>query len=166
MAATGSQGIKYILLIPDGMADQPVPQLGHKTPLEHARTPHMDRLAREGQVGWACTVPEGMPAGSDVACMSLFGYDPTVYHTGRAPLEAASHNIALSDQDVVFRCNFVTVNGDVLADYSADHITTEESRALIATLNGRLGSREFTFHAGVSYRNLLVVTGRAGEDIR
>ena len=116
MATSVRDDVKYLLLIPDGMADQPIPQLNGRTPLEAAATPHMDRLAREGSVGWARTVPDGMPAGSDVACMSLFGYDPKTYHTGRAPLEAASQHIALGDHDVVFRCNFVTMKGDLLED--------------------------------------------------
>ena len=166
MATPDRSGVKYILLIPDGMADQPLPQLQGRTPLEAAKTPNMDRLASQGQVGWARTVPEGMSAGSDVACMSLFGYDPAVYHTGRASLEAASLGIELGEDDIVFRCNFVTVQDNTMLDYSAGHITTEESRALVAGLNERLGQHGLTFHAGVSYRNLLVARGHARDRVR
>ncbi len=166
MVNSDAGGVKYLMLIPDGMADQPLPDLHGKTPLEAARTPHMDRLACRGHVGWAQTVPDGMPAGSDVACLSLFGYDPQVYHTGRASIEAASHAIPLGEEDVVFRCNFVTVQNNRLSDYSAGHITTDEAQALIATLNQRFGSEECTFYPGVSYRNLLVARGHARDQIR
>lgn len=166
MLTPGASGVKFILVIPDGMADHPVAELQGRTPLEAAKTPHMDRLARDGEVGWAKTVPEGMPAGSDVACMSLFGYDPAIYHTGRASLEAASVGIELGEDDVVFRCNFVTVQDNRMADYSAGHITTDESRALIESINERLGQHEISFHAGVSYRNLLVARGHARDRVR
>jgi 2,3-bisphosphoglycerate-independent phosphoglycerate mutase len=156
---------KYILLIPDGMADEPLPELDNRTPLAAAHTPHIDRVAKTGHVGWADTVPSGMAPGSDVACMSLFGYDPKVYHTGRASLEAASYGIELGDDDAVLRANFVTIQDGVMADYSAGHITTEESHQLINTLQEKLGTDAVQFHGGISYRNLLLAVGHARDHV-
>src|SRR5271156_3651092 len=126
--------MKYAIIIPDGAADEPLVELGGKTPLEAAHTPNMDRIAIEGRQGTARTVPEGFESGSDVATMSLLGYDPAVYHTGRAPLEAAALRIPLSASDWVFRCNLVTVIDGVMKDHSSGGISDAEARQLITDL--------------------------------
>ncbi len=149
--------MKFALLIPDGMWDQPVKSLGGKTPLEMAHTPNMDELAKEGSVGLVRTVPEGFHPGSDVANMSLLGYAPEKYYSGRAPLEAANLGVEIGPDEVAFRCNFVTVSGGKMLDYSAGHISTSESEYLIDDLNRGLGSESVRFYAGTSYRNLLVL---------
>ncbi len=146
------------------MADYPVAELDNRTPLEVARTPNMDYIARFGILGRAKTIPDKMSAASDVANMSILGYPPEQYYTGRAPLEAANLGIELQESDIAFRCNFVSTSNDTLIDYSAGHITTKESDILINFLNQRLGSREIRFYCGVSYRNLLVIKD-APEDL-
>jgi len=147
--------MKYIVLIGDGMADYPIKELGDKTVLEAAQTPHMDRMAREGINGLATNVPDGMPAGSDVANMSVLGYDPAKYYSGRAPLEAASMGIELDKNDVAFRCNLITIeNGDIL-DHSAGHISTEEASQLMQAIEDELGG-DVRFYPGISYRHLMV----------
>jgi 2,3-bisphosphoglycerate-independent phosphoglycerate mutase len=155
--------MKYVVLLGDGMADEPLAELNGKTPLEAAVTPRMDELARRGSMGMAQTIPEGFPPGSDVANLSVFGYDPRVCYSGRSPLEAASMGVALAPEDVAFRLNLVCLgdrNGrTVMQDFSAGHISTEEARAIIETLQAELGSSEISFHAGVSYRHLLVWKG-------
>ena len=151
--------MKYAIIIPDGAADEPLKELGGKTPLEAARTPNMDRVAMEGRQGTARTVPEGFESGSDVATMCLLGYDPKVYHTGRAPLEAAAQHIPLSPTDWVFRCNLVTVIDGIMKDHSAGGISNAEAQRLIADLSHALRLPGFEFHYGVSYRNLLVYRG-------
>jgi 2,3-bisphosphoglycerate-independent phosphoglycerate mutase len=157
----------YIILVGDGMGDHPRPELGGKTPLEAAATPNLDRLAREGELGLVQTIPEGMEPGSDVANLCLLGYDPRRYHTGRAPLEAAAMGVKLAADEVAFRCNLVTLSGEpgaeVMEDYSAGHITSIEAEALILALQAALGSEEFKFHPGVSYRHLLVWKGGFSE---
>src|SRR5271155_1706671 len=120
--------MKYAIIIPDGAADEPLKELNGKTPFEAAHTPNMDRIAVEGRQGTARTVPEGFESGSDVATMSLLGYDPGVYHTGRAPLEAAAQKIPLAPTDWVFRCNLVTTAGGIMQDHSAGGITDAEAR--------------------------------------
>ncbi|MBF0521738.1 MAG: cofactor-independent phosphoglycerate mutase [Candidatus Omnitrophica bacterium] len=149
--------MKYILIVPDGMADLPLELLAEKTPLEVAKTPNMDYLAQHGRVGRVRTIPKGMSAGSDVANMSLLGYDPKKYLYGRAPLEAANLNIHLHEDEVAFRCNLVTVEDEKMADYSAGHIRNEEAKVLIQELNQKLGSDKIKFYEGKSYRHLLVV---------
>ena len=150
--------MKYIVVLPDGVADQPIPALGNKTPLQVAKHPNMDWIAREGVAGLARTIPEGFSPGSDVGCMSVFGYDPKKYYTGRAPLEAAAQGIKLGPTDVVFRCNIVTANNGVLEDYSAGHIENEESHVLIRTVNEQLGPKYgLRFYPGVMYRHLAIV---------
>jgi len=149
--------MKYVVVLPDGVADVPIKELGNKTPLEVAKHPNMDWVAREGITGWAHTIPSGFAPGSDVGCMSVFGYDPRTYFTGRAPLEAAAQGITLKAGDVAFRCNTVCVENGVMADYSAGHIGTAESSELIRAVNARLGKDGVRFHAGVSYRHLAVV---------
>jgi 2,3-bisphosphoglycerate-independent phosphoglycerate mutase len=153
--------MKYVIVLPDGVADVPLAELGGKTPLEVARHPHMDRIARDGVTGWVRTIPEGMPPGSDVGCMSVFGYDPRRHYTGRAPLEAAAQGIVLTDTEVAFRCNTVTVQDGRMADYSAGHIPSAESAELITAANGRLGGNGVRFAAGVSYRHLAIVESAA-----
>jgi 2,3-bisphosphoglycerate-independent phosphoglycerate mutase len=156
--------MKYIVLQGDGMADWPVAELGNKTPLEYARTPNMDRIAAQGLLGLTHTIPEGFPSGSDVGTMSLLGYDPRRYHTGRSPIEAASMGVELGSEDIAFRCNLVTLGPDdngqeIMVDFAADHITSPEAAALITTINAELGGGEVEFHPGVSYRHLMVWHG-------
>lgn len=147
---------KYVIIIPDGAADEPLEQFGNKTVLEAAQIPGMDKISALGRQGLARTVPAGMEAGSDVAQMSLLGYDPKRYYTGRAPIEAAARNIKLSLEDWVFRCNLITIADGEMADHSAGHISTAEAGKLIKELDEQLGSDQIKFHAGVSYRHLLV----------
>lgn len=154
--------MKYAIIIPDGCADEPQEKLGGRTPLQAARVPHMDRVVRQGVVGRANHVPDSLPAGSDVANLSLFGYDPLEFFTGRAPLEAAAQNIALGPDDWAIRCNLVTVEDQTMRDFTAGHISTGEAAALLATAQERLGSPRLEFRPGVSYRNLLIYRG-AGE---
>jgi 2,3-bisphosphoglycerate-independent phosphoglycerate mutase len=151
--------VKYVILVPDGAADRPVERYGGSTPLEAARIPNMDFLAKEGISGTAVTIPEGMAAGSDVANYSILGYDPRLYYDGRGPLEAESMGIALGPEDVAFRCNLVTEGGGRLLDYSAGHVTTEEARQLLGTLRDKLDDEYTAFHPGVGYRHLLVLKG-------
>ena len=152
--------MKYVVVLPDGVADVPIKELGNQTPLEVARHPNMDWIAKEGIAGLARTIPEGFAPGSDVGCMSVFGYDPRKYYTGRAPLEAVAQNISLGPADVAFRCNTVTVTDGVMADYSAGHIESQDSAELIKTANERLNRYGLRFHAGVGYRHLAVITGK------
>ena len=155
--------MKFALVIPDGCADEPQPVLGDKTPLQAARTPNMDRVAREGFVGRADNVPASMPAGSDVGTMSLFGYDPLEYHTGRAPIEAAAQGLELGADDWAIRCNLVTVEGGSMASFTAGQIPSELGRELIDLLQREIGQDpQWEFHAGVSYRNLLLYRARGG----
>jgi 2,3-bisphosphoglycerate-independent phosphoglycerate mutase len=151
--------MKYAIIIPDGAADDPLAELNGKTPLEAARTPNMDRIATEGRVGLVRTIPDGFESGSDVATMCLLGYDPAVYHTGRAPLEAAAQGIPLSPTDWVFRCNLVTVVDGIMKDHSAGGITDAEAQRLIRELARKVDAPGFEFYTGVSYRNLLVYRG-------
>jgi 2,3-bisphosphoglycerate-independent phosphoglycerate mutase len=159
-----SKGRKYCILVGDGMGDYPQDILDGKTPLEAAHTPHMDAAASQGLMGWAQTVPTGCEPGSDVANLSLLGYDPLVYHTGRAPLEAVSMGIRLKEEDVAFRCNLVCLdflgNETVrMNSYSAGHISTEEARVLINDLHEFLANPELSFYPGVSYRHILIWAG-------
>ncbi len=151
--------MKYVVILPDGVADVPIKELGNKTPLEVAKHPNIDWIAAQGITGWSHTIPSGFKPGSDVGCMSVFGYDPRKYYTGRAPLEAAAQGIPLSPQEVVFRCNTVAVKDGVMADYSAGHIESADSAQLITTVNERLGGNGVKFYPGVSYRHLTVVAG-------
>ena len=158
--------MKVAVLLGDGMAGRPHQAYGGKTALEAARTPHMDALAREGSLGLARTIPEGMPAGSDVANLSVFGYDPRRWYTGRAPLEAAAMGVELGPGDVAYRMNLVTLLVGMtqvyMDDFSADHISTDEARELVQTLSRHLSDDGFEFYAGVGYRHLLV--WRNGRD--
>ena len=152
--------MKYIVLLGDGMSDEPLDQLGGKTPLQVANTPNMDFMARNGLLGLAATVPKGLPPGSDVANLSVFGYDPRTCYTGRSPLEAASIGVELGPADVAFRLNFVTLSPEggrvYMKDFSAGHISTAEGRELIDTLREHLEDDEFQFFPGVGYRHLMV----------
>ncbi|MBI3837039.1 MAG: cofactor-independent phosphoglycerate mutase [Planctomycetia bacterium] len=151
--------MKYALVIPDGCADEPQASLGGKTPLEAAAIPAMDAIASAGVVGRANHVPEALPPGSDVANLSLLGYDPNLYFTGRAPLEAAAQGIHLGPNDSAIRCNLVTIEDQSMRDFTAGHISTEEATQLLATLQSELGGEHLEFIPGVSYRNLLIYRG-------
>jgi 2,3-bisphosphoglycerate-independent phosphoglycerate mutase len=148
--------MKYVVLIGDGMADEPLEELGNMTVLQKANTSNMDYLARYGRAGLAQTVPEGMHPGSDVANMSIVGYDPKKYYTGRSPLEAASMGVELEKDDVAFRCNLITIKDELIADYSSGHITNEEAKELIESIDAELGDDKVRFYPGISYRHLMV----------
>lgn len=150
---------KYAIIVPDGAADEPLEQIGKKTVLQIAQTPNMDKISAQGRQGLVRTVPAGFEPGSDVAQMSLLGYDPLTFYTGRAPIEAVARNIKLSANDWVFRCNLVTICDGKMEDHSAGHISTEEAGKLIKDLNEQLAGEQFHFYAGVSYRHLLVFKG-------
>jgi 2,3-bisphosphoglycerate-independent phosphoglycerate mutase len=152
--------MKYALIIPDGAADTPLPELGNKTPLDVAHKPHMDALALSGKLGTVRTTPPGYSAGSDVCTLCLLGYDPAKYHPGRAPLEAAAQGLQLDpDRDWVFRCNLVTIIDGIMMDHSAGHIADKEARLLLDDVRKHLapdpGTTPLTFYPGVSYRHLM-----------
>jgi len=151
---------KFVVLLGDGMADYPIAELDGKTPLQAAHIPNLNLLARKGTLGLVRTVPEGFPPGSDVANLSVFGYDPALYYTGRAPLEAASMGIKIGSRDVAFRCNLITLSlkegRAFMEDFSAGHISTEEAKKIIDDVGKALDSQDFNFYPGVSYRHLLV----------
>ncbi|WP_456388621.1 cofactor-independent phosphoglycerate mutase [Desulfolithobacter sp.] len=156
--------MKYILLVGDGMGDTPVASLDNSTPLEAARKPAIDALARRSRPVLVQTVPEGFPPGSDVANLSLLGYAPERYYTGRAPLEAASMGVEIAPGTMAFRCNLVTVErtGDgriIMLDYSAGHISSDEGRALVETIQAECGTDRLRFYPGISYRHLLLRQG-------
>lgn len=154
--------MKYAVILCDGAADTPVPELGGKTPLEAAHKPNIDALASCGEMGMVTTVPKNLPPGSDVANLAVFGYDPQKYYTGRSPLEAMSMGVHLELTDTTFRTNVVTLSDDeryedkTMIDYSSDEITTEESSQLIAAVNEALRTDEYEFFSGISYRHLMV----------
>ena len=155
--------MKYAIVIPDGCADEPQESLGGRTPLQAARVPAMDAIAQMGVVGRSNNVPASLPPGSDVATLSLLGYDPLVYFTGRAPLEAAAQGIALGERDCAIRCNLVTIEDQTMRSFTADHISTEEARQLLSAMQERAADPRLQFVPGVSYRNLLIYrsTGEA-----
>ena len=148
--------VKYVVCVPDGCADEPVDQLGGRTPLEVAHLPTITALAARGEVGRAEVIPAGMAPGSDVGNMSIFGYDPAEYHTGRAPIEAAALGIELGDDQVAFRCNLATVVDGIMVDFSGGHPTTEAAAEVLAALEDELGGDGVAFHPGVEYRHILV----------
>jgi len=160
---------KRIILLGDGMPDEPIEELDGRTPLQAAKTPNMDRMAREGSVGAVWTTPDGLPPGSDVTNMGLLGYDPKNYYTGRAPIEAAGMGIELGPDDVAYRCNLVTlatgVEGVFMEDFSAGHIGSSEAAELIGALAEYFGDSDIAFHPGVSYRHLMVWKG-GSEDAK
>ncbi|MFA5090394.1 MAG: cofactor-independent phosphoglycerate mutase [Candidatus Omnitrophota bacterium] len=157
--------MKYIVLVGDGMADYPLKELNGRTPLEAARLPNMNFIAHAGRLGRVRTIPERMAPASDVANISILGYDPKMYYTGRGPLEAANLGVELDADDVAFRCNLITVSADKLIDYSAGHITSHEADTLITSVNKHLGSERIIFYPGVSYRHLMVVKGGRREGL-
>ena len=154
--------MKYVVVLCDGMADYPVPALGGKTPMMCADKPHMDALAKKAEVGLVRTVAPGMKPGSDVANMSVLGFDPTKYYTGRSPLEAASIGVDLKDTDVTLRTNLVTLSDEenyedkTMVDYCAGDISTEEAAEIMRDVQAHFGNSEFSFYPGVSYRHCLV----------
>lgn len=165
--------MKYIVILGDGMADHSITELGNLTPLQAAKKPSMDYLAKKGLMGMVKTVPDGIPPGSDVANLSVLGYDPRRFYTGRSPLEAVSMGIELSETDVAVRCNLVTLSDETgydnkeMLDYSADEITTEEARTLIEELQKQLGDSQVAFFAGISYRHCMVwKNGITGMNIK
>ncbi|MDD5044115.1 MAG: cofactor-independent phosphoglycerate mutase [Candidatus Omnitrophica bacterium] len=157
--------MKYIVLVGDGMADYPVKELGERTPLEVAPTPNMDFIAQHGRLGQIRTVPAKMQPASDVANISILGYDPPAYYTGRGPLEAANLGVHLEEGDVAFRCNLITTSGDTLLDYSAGHISSKESSTLMKFLDAELGTKEIKFYPGVSYRNLILFKSSVAQGL-
>jgi 2,3-bisphosphoglycerate-independent phosphoglycerate mutase len=153
--------MKYVIIHGDGMADWPCDELGGKTPLEAARKPNMDLLATRGTLGMVATIPKGMPSGSDVGTMTMLGYDPARFHTGRAPIEAASQGIEMAPDDIIFRMNLVSIGpGDggprTMNDFTSGHISSEEAARIVADINRELGGGPIEFHNGVSYRHLMV----------
>ncbi len=153
--------MKYAIIIPDGCADYPLAALAGKTPLQAARIPHMDQVAAAGMVAQTDNVPAHLPAGSEVANMTLFGYDPNQYFTGRAPIEAAAQGITLGEFDWAVRCNLVTIIDQIMVDFTADHISTEDARLLLHDLSKHIADARFEFVTGVSYRNLMIYRGDA-----
>lgn len=155
--------MKYLILVPDGAGDEPVEALGGKTPLEAADIPMINELAAKGQVGTVKTIPPGVAPGSDAANLSVMGYDPSVYLTGRSPLEAASIGINMSDTDVAFRVNLITLTGEgdyedlIITDHSSGDITTEEADQLIQAVNEAFADERIHFYTGVSYRHCMIV---------
>lgn len=155
--------MKYVIVLGDGMADYPIEELGGKTPLEYARTPMMDAMAAQSQIGMVHTIPEGMKPGSDTANLSVIGYDPKKYYTGRSPLEALSIGVPMKDTDIAIRCNIVTVSDEEEAykdkkmiDHSAGEISTEDADVLIKAVQEAFGNELYHFYTGTSYRHLLI----------
>ena len=155
--------MKYIVVLGDGMADEPLEELGGKTPLEYARTPQMDRLASRGEIGRTMTIPEGMAPGSDTANLSVLGYDPRKYYTGRSPLEALSIGADMEENDVAFRCNLVTLTEEnvpyeeqTIMDHSAGEISTEDAAVLIRDVVRAIQAEDCRFYVGTSYRHCMI----------
>lgn len=157
--------MKYVVILGDGMADLPIDKLGGKTPLEAAKKPTFDMMAANGEMGMVKTVPDGVKPGSDVANLSVMGYDPKKYYTGRSPLEAVSIGVSLEENDITYRVNTVTLSDDdefskkTMEDYSADEISSQEGAELMAAMNEKYGNENIHFYAGTSYRNLMVIHG-------
>ena len=157
--------MKYLVILGDGMSDYPVPELGGKTPLQYAKKPYIDDIARYGTIGLVKTVPESMFPGSDTANMSVLGFDPEKYYTGRSPIEAVSMGLTLEKDDVAFRCNLVTLSeggnyeDKVMIDYSSDEITSAESKELIVAINENINIEGIKFYPGISYRHCMVFNG-------
>ena len=163
--------MKYIVVLGDGMADEPLEMLGGKTPLEYASTPQMDRLASQSEIGMAVTIPEGMAPGSDTANLSVLGYDPQKYYTGRSPLEALSIGAGMEEGDVAFRCNLVTLTEkdapyekQTILDHSSDEIRTEDAKILLQAVLDRMEVPDGKFYVGTSYRHCMIwKNGMPGE---
>jgi 2,3-bisphosphoglycerate-independent phosphoglycerate mutase len=158
--------MKYAIVLPDGAADVPLPQLGGRTPLEAARVPVMDRIASSGRLGRYVTVPEGFTPATDVGTLSVLGYDPHLDYTGRAPIEAAARGLVARPDQMIFRCNFVTVLDGRMKDNTAGHIPQDEADALVAALQRELADEGCELHAGVTYRNLLLLADAANLELR
>ncbi|MBO5147863.1 MAG: cofactor-independent phosphoglycerate mutase [Clostridia bacterium] len=165
--------MKYLVMLGDGMADYPVDELGNLTPLQKANKPNMDRMAKYSEIGLVKTVPDHLnPPGSDIANMSVLGYNPDVYYTGRSPLEAVSMGINLAEDDIAIRCNLVTLSDEdnyedtTMVDYSSDEITTAESRELIKFLDEKLSTNTIRFYPGISYRHCVVLKHQKNEDMK
>ncbi len=157
---------KYVVLVPDGCADEPIDALGGKTPLEAAAMPNLERLAAHGDVGRARVIPPGLAPGSDVGNLAILGYDPACFHTGRAPIEAAAMGVELAPGEVAYRCNLVTIDAEgTMVDFAAGHPNNEQSHAIVAALDDALGNGRdgVKFHAGVEYRHLAVLPAALGE---
>jgi 2,3-bisphosphoglycerate-independent phosphoglycerate mutase len=149
--------VKYVVCVPDGCADEPVAELGGRTPLQAAAMPTLAALARRGEVGRAAVIPAGLPPGSDVGNMSILGYDPARYHTGRAPIEAAALGLRLRPDQVAYRCNLVNIGDDgTMLDFAGGHPSTEDAAKVIDALNAELGSDEISFHTGFQYRHIVI----------
>jgi 2,3-bisphosphoglycerate-independent phosphoglycerate mutase len=152
--------VKYVVLVPDGCADEPLPELDGRTPLEAAHMPHLADLAARAELGRAAVIPDGLPPGSDVGNLAILGYDPARYHTGRAPIEAAAMGVELAPDEVAYRCNLVTIDDhDTMVDFAAGHVASEQSHAIIAALDDELGGGRdgVRFFPGVEYRHLCVL---------
>lgn len=167
-AAPTIRPVKYLVLVPDGCADEPVAELDDRTPLEVAAMPALARLAARSEVGRASVIPEGLPPGSDVGNMAILGYDPSKFHTGRAPIEAAAMGVELGPDDVAYRCNLVTLddaNPPTMVDFAAGHPTSEQGRQIIDGLDAAIGNGrdDVRFFAGVEYRHLCVVPRELGD---
>ena len=155
--------MKYIIVLGDGMADEPIPALGEKTPLECAKTPTMDALSKKGEIGMVHTIPEGMAPGSDTANLSVMGYDPKIYYSGRSPLEALSIGVPMKEDDIALRCNLVTISDDdkefeqkIIVDHSSGEISTEDAAILIDVIKKELAREGYVFYVGTSYRHCLI----------
>jgi 2,3-bisphosphoglycerate-independent phosphoglycerate mutase len=156
--------MKYVVCVPDGCADEPIDALGGRTPLEAASMPTLATLAARGEVGRAAVIPPGLPPGSDVGNMSIIGYDPAAYHTGRAPIEAAALGLKLRTDQVAYRCNLVTIGDDgTMVDFAGGHPSSEDAAEVIHALQAELGSDDVQFHPGVQYRHILVTPGDWAE---
>jgi 2,3-bisphosphoglycerate-independent phosphoglycerate mutase len=158
--------MKYVIVLPDGAADETLPELAGRTPLEAARIPHMNWVADSGRAGRIITIPAGFTPGTDVGTLSVLGYDPHVYYSGRAPIEAAAKGLTARPDQLIFRCNFVTILDGLMKDNTAGHIRQEETDALIADLDAALAAEGCEFHAGVTYRNLLLLADAADLQLR
>lgn len=158
--------MKYIVLVGDGMSDRPLDELNGRTPLEVAHSQNMDEIVKKGKIGTAVTIPKGMTPASDVANLSILGYDPKKYYSGRGPLEAENIGVALGENDVAFRCNLITEAEDKMVDYSAGHITTKEAKVLIEAIDKALGDERARFYPGISYRHLMVLKAKIKEEAR
>ena len=149
--------MKYLVCVPDGCADEPLEELGGRTPMQVAKTPVLDRLASRSTLGRAAVIPPGLPPGSDVGNMSIFGYDPATYHTGRAPIEAAALGLKLRPDQVAYRCNLSTIGGDgTMIDFAGGHPSTERAAAAIEALHKAFADEGIEFHRGVQYRHIMV----------
>src|SRR5262245_1999099 len=156
---------KYAIILPDGAADEPIPALSNRTALEAAEIPFIDSIVQNGRIGVVRTVPDGFVPGSDVATMSLFGYDVRKHYTGRAPIEAVARNVPIHAEDVVFRCNLVNITDGVMSDFTAGHIRSSEAGPIIRDLDNEFSGEGVHFFPGVSYRNLMTIRDKDAMDI-